>query len=491
MKAKECSTLILLSIIFFLVLMSIPLPVFALENEAREMGLTLSDAITTAMENNLDIQIEQKNKNINKESVIVAESAFDAALTADSYYDHMEEPTGITATVYGNVGIKKTFTTGTSYSLGLQHQREDTEGNQDLEYSSTAALIVTQPLLKNRGEDVNTANILISNKNVDLSVSQLTAEITDIVSSVKNKYWELLQARGILEADEYSLKLANDLVKVNESKVREGAIASIEVLQAKATAALREVSILTDEQLVRDIEDELKELMNIQSEDLLWSAYIIPETIPSNEKLDIVLSEQIEFALENREELKQLRLSTEIKDISMNRLENQLLPSLDLMGSISVTGTDETFGDSLGNVTSPDTHEYSIGLYLQYPLGNRAAKSEYNIAKIENSRLKLSIKNMEQQITTQVRQAVRGVYTAHKQIEATIVAQDLAQQQLNAEQKKFNKGLSTNFQVLDYQDKLATALSSSTIAIVTYQKAINALDKIVGATIINNNINLQ
>jgi outer membrane protein TolC len=229
--------------------------------------------------------------------------------------------------------------------------------------------------------------------------------------------------------------------------------------------------------------------MNIPGGDSLWFADIIPKTPPIQDKKEVNLSDQIAFALENREDLKQLRLSLEIQNISVNYSANQLLPSLALEGVVSVSGEDEEFRQSWGGES--DSHNYSIGLVFEYPLGNRSAKSDYNTAVLEQKQARLTFEKKEQAVVTEVRQAIRAVDTAFKQIAATGLAEQLARQQLESETRKYEEGLSTNFQVLEYQKELASALSDSTRARVSYQNALDTLDKTIGATLSRNNIKID
>ena len=486
MKFNGYSLIVFFSIVFGICVT----PVYADTQDPQTVGLTLSDAIIKTLENNFDIRIEKMNSNVKNEAVVKAESGFDLTLSAGGSYTDIGSVASESDTVSSGVALGQRLKTGTSYQLEFETELTDIEGARtEPLYSSTVALTVSQELLKDRGEEVNTAGIVIARKNMESSISQLNSTVGDVVYSVQQKYWELLEARKILEADKKSLELANDLLASNEAKVRMGTLASLDVLQAKATAASREVDIIDDEQQIMDAEDELRELMNIPEGDPLWSAVIVPETSPTLDKNEIDLSKKIAFALDNREDLKQLRLSLEIQDISVNYSANQMLPSLALEGTVSISGEDEEFGKSWRSES--DYQNYSIGLVLEYPLGNRSAKSDYNSAVLEQKQAQLTLEKKEQAVTTEVKQAVRAVNTAYKQIGATGLAEQLASEQLESETRKYEEGLSTNFQVLEYQDKLASALSDSTRAKVSYQNALDDLDKIVGGILISHNIKID
>ncbi len=80
---------------------------------------------------------------------------------------------------------------------------------------------------------MNTSAIRIAQKNRESSISELRAEVIEIVSDLKNTYWRLVYALGDLEVKRLSLQLAYDLVKINEAQVNVGTLAPIEVLQAR------------------------------------------------------------------------------------------------------------------------------------------------------------------------------------------------------------------------------------------------------------------
>jgi outer membrane protein TolC len=462
------------------------------EDTREQFFLSLEETINIALENNLDIRIEKYNPEIEQETIKEAESAFDSKVSAGSSqaFNESESPSSPTSTTGIEGEIGKQFTTGASYQFGLEMGRSGFDELDD-QYSVGLELKLTQPLLKNRGTDVNTIAISIARKNREISISELRATIIEIVSDIKNTYWKLIYVRGDLEAKRLSLQLAYDLVRINEAQVKVGTLAPIEVLQAQTTAATREVEIISAEQTVQDVEDELKRLLGISEDAPMWEAAIIPTDTPLSTKQPVSLNESIQLALENIEGLKQLQKATEIQELSVKASQNQLLPNLNLQGSFSLTGQDDSFGGSFGNIPDFDTYSFGVGASFSYPLGNNAAKSSLKKAELELDKTRLSIQNSEQQIITQVKQVVRGVETSYKLVEATKIARELAEQQLDAEQKKFNEGLSTNFQVLSYQDSLATAQSRETQALTSYNQALVGLDQVTGITLQRHNIEVS
>ncbi len=478
------------------------------DDNRRKLFLSIEEAIQLVLQNNLEISVQQYNPQIKKEDITDAESAFDMTVSSSGsqlFADPASDstPDGVTSL---EASIGKSFTTGGTYEVSLNTEllifgdveatTTDSDGNAvrttvsvDNQYATGLDLTVSQALLKNRGRAANTTQIAVARKNYDMSVSELRAKVVELISDVKTIYWNLVFALGDLEAKRLALRLAYDLVKINEAQVNVGTLAPIEVLQAKTTAAAREVDIINAEQTVSDIEDQLKRLLNIPDREYsVWNAALIPTDVPLESSQQISLAESIRSALEHREELVQTRTGIEIQEILLNSSENTLSPELNAIGQVSVNGSDDNLGGSLGNFFGFDSYSFTAGLNFSYPLGNRSAQSDFNQTKLELDQSKLSLQNLEQLIMVQVRQAVRNVRTSFELLDATRIALQLAQEQLDAEEKKFKEGLSTNFQVLNYQEELASAKSQHTRALTSYNQALVALDQITGDTLQRHNI---
>ncbi len=482
------------------------------EDARQELFLSIDDAIRYALEYNLDIRVQEFEPQIKQEEINEAETAFDLTLTSEGS-ETINEPVGQNSprsVTNLTAGVEKRLSTGGSYQVGVStglmifSEFDTTTTNPqtgqpmtvtldpDTQYSTSLDFTVNHALLKNRGKDVNTTQIEVARKHYDISLSELRANISETISQVKTTYWDLVYAIGDLEAKRLSLELAYDLVKINEAQVEVGTLAPIEVLQAKATAASREVDIINAEKTVRDTEDQLKRLLNIpEQEEAMWSSALIPTDDPLESSPNVSLQSSIQRALDNREELEQVRTGLEIQELLLHTNENQLLPEVNVLGRLSMSGTDESVGDTLGELAGLDNFSFTAGVNFSYPLGNRAAKSTYNQTKLEIDKSRLSLHNLEQLITVQVRQTVRSVNTAYKLVDATRVALELAQEQLDAEQKKFNEGLSTNFQVLNYQEQLASAKSRHTMSLTSYNKALVGLEQITGEILQRHNIVIQ
>jgi outer membrane protein TolC len=127
---------------------------------------------------------------------------------------------------------------------------------------------------------------------------------------------------------------------------------------------------------------------------------------------------------------------------------------------------------------------------LTIPFGDVIGKANYAYAKLDLEQAQARLKTQEQQIYLEVSDAVRTLETAAKSVDAYRVARELAEKQLEAEMKKLNVGMSTNYFVLTYQDALASSRSLELRALVDYRVALANIARVTGTTLETRNITL-
>ena len=86
----------------------------------------------------------------------------------------------------------------------------------------------------------------------------------------------------------------------------------------------------------------------------------------------------------------------------------------------------------------------------------------------------------EQNIRVEIRRAARSVESGTKRVAAARASVTLQRKKLEAEQRKFENGMSTSFNVLEFQEDLATAELSAVRAVLDYAKALVALERAKG-----------
>ena len=152
--------------------------------------------------------------------------------------------------------------------------------------------------------------------------------------------------------------------------------------------------------------------------------------------------------------------------------------------------SDPSFSDSISNIADRDFDNWNVGVTYRVPFGNRAAKAAYAQSRLSRERSEVNLRNSEQTIEVEVRSAARAVEAGVKRVEAARVNVRLQTENLNAEEKKFENGMSTSFQVLQYQEDLANAELSAVRAMLDYYRALTALERSKGTLLEAHNLSI-
>ncbi len=158
-------------------------------------------------------------------------------------------------------GLQKKFTAGTLAELKLINTKSETDNDfagLDPEYSGEVELSLTQPLLKDFGISIGESQIRIAKLNFEISENEFKQNVMDILYQVESNYWDLMFRIEDLISKKKSLQSAEDLEREFKIKIEAGALAPIEIYQAKAEVALRSEKVIVAEALVKRAEDELK-----------------------------------------------------------------------------------------------------------------------------------------------------------------------------------------------------------------------------------------
>jgi len=472
--------------------------------EENKINLSLEECISLALESNSNIRIQRINQKIQDNLITIAQGRFDPSITFGPNISSVEEPSstpGITgADVRSSnsqgfsLGITDPIVTGGSYGLSFSTNRSKSNSTFQTfnpAYSSGLSFNITQPLLKGFGMPINKAPIKIAKNDKEISVLQLESELIRTVSEVENYYWELVFAIENLKVQQLSLKQAQDLLKKNIRFKEEGIANASDILQAQSAVASREADVIAAKDAVKDAEDRLKRVTNIIQDDSKWDISIVPLDEPSFRNFDVKLKESIDIALENSPEYIQAKKELENINISLKVAKNQRLPNLDLEGSLELNGLGDELDEPLSQVGKVDYDTWRVGLFFRMPIGGRVASSELKKSQYEKERMLLAIKELEQQITADVRGAIRQLQTNRERVEATKSAEEFAKQALDVEEKKYELGLSNSFELLQFQANLANVSKNRLRAIIDYNKSIVSFYQIVGVTLDNLNIELE
>ena len=234
--------------------------------------------------------------------------------------------------------------------------------------------------------------------------------------------------------------------------------------------------------------------------------------VPAEEQV-VPTEDLIGEALRHRAELVESRIDLNSRDVSNKAVRSALRPTLDLfayyggsglggneipgltlcapgenpiltgcavVASQFQSGRPVGYSTALNNLVTSAAPDKGVGISLNIPLRNRAAQAVQIRSELEYRQAQMRLQQIENQVGIEIRNAQYAVQQNRASVDSAKAAVELGHQSLEAEQKKFQFGTSTNTLVLQFQSQLATSESTLVNAMVAYEKSRVELDRATG-----------
>lgn len=471
----------------------------------RALKLTLGDAINTSMRQNLGVELQQYTYLMSGQLLRESYGIFDWLGNGTIEQTSSQSPTisRILATssrsTIANIGVAQEIPTGGLYNLTWTNSRSSQTGSLNVlnpSFRSGLDLQFTQPLLRNFGVDITRRGITIARNNLGINREAFRGTLIDTASSVEQAYLDLVYARRYVDVVKEAVFLARDQARITQIRIDVGASAPLDILQPRVQISTTEEQLINAEALVRDAEDRLRALMNLPAGE--WDRPIIPTDDVTFTPVSIDTEQAVARAYQLSPELKENQLTTANRRVQYLYARNQVRPKVDLALEYSTAGlagnalavdpftgqptglTSTGYSHALSQALGRDFPTWTVGVNLGVPILNIAARAEAKRAELDLQQSRAFEDQTRQNIAVAVRAAARAIDTAAKDIAATRAARDAAEQNVGAERKRFENGMTTNFQVLQIQQQLSDARARELQALVGYNKAVAAYHRAVG-----------
>jgi outer membrane protein len=552
-----------------------------------KLMLSLDDAISIALENNLDISLQRFTPWIAQTEMLRAkagsvahglgasqavilgtspQTSFDPILVVNTDWGRASIPINnplssgvgvasqafdlINYNAYANVSYTQGFHTGTSVSIAFDNLRSSTNSPATIfnpAVQSTFAVTIQQPLLNGFGLLANTRYIIEAKNTLKVADSQFAQQVIATVSAVQTDYWELVFARENVKVEEAAVAVSNKLYEDNKKQLQIGTMAPLDVLTAESELATDTQNLI------------VAQTTKLQQETVLLNAITRNPTAPSLQNIEVVpttaisapnitenlpLMDAVQEAWQKRPEVFQADLNLKNAEVEVKATRNSLLPTLNLVGQYSATGlagdtimqnqTQTGFqadtaapivaasglpfnvgnpgapgipaflgvpvfntttsvlksglGTALDQMVHADFPTYSAGLNLTLPIRNRSAQADSARAQLDKRQQVVQYRQLQNTIFVNVRNAQIALQQDRSQVSAAEKARILAQQTLDAEQKKYQLGSSTSYQVVLRSRDLTTAQGNELRAKINLIEASVNFDQAVGRTLDVNHI---
>ncbi len=457
-----------------------------------KLELSLRSYIELVMANNTDVAIQRLNVLLAQNAIQRAFAPFDPAFVGTFNSSRANTPSNDVlagAAVVSSLNQRANFTynqmleNGTQYNVGFVGNKAASNSaftNFNPSISTNLQFNVTQPLLRNRGIYVNRLPIMIARSRFRASGSQLREQVISLLAQAETAYWDVVDARESLRVRQESLELAETFLKRSTRELELGAISPLDIYQPQQQQATAEVNVAVAVYRLKQREDAARRWIGADlNPQIRTLPLVLTETATAPvDNAPLPAEDLAERALRLRPELETSRFTTDVANLQIQTATNNLRPDLSLGGTYTSQGRGGIFFprsltgttgpviplpggindaiDQLFNFTYPT---YGFSLTLRLPLRNRAAAADLADATVTKRREILNQRNIEQRIRLDVLNAVNAVEQSRAGVRLAGVAQEFARKRLDAEQRKYELGVSTIFLVLQAQTDLTSAES--------------------------------
>ena len=447
-----------------------------------------------------------------------------------------------------NFTYSQGFKTGTEVGVLFNNSRTSSTSTANFfnpAVTTTLGYTFQQQLLKGFGTLPNTRYIVEAKIESRAARDTLATEVMTIVGQVETAYWNLVYALANVSVQQTQVEWAQKNLQATQAQLKIGTLAQLDVVTAESQLATNQQGLIVAQTNAQQSETVL---LNLITRDPMAAGLshlqIVPtDSINTPPKVEIIpYRDAVEEAWQSRPDLLATELGVKVDDIEVKATRNALLPTLTLSGEYSseglagntrtvtevptafapdlnapvlnasgqpitlggepiYAGTPSQFATSVataqaGLLESWDTmiHSnfpaYQFGLTLSFPLRNRTAQADSAQALLTQRQAVVNVQVLKNTIASSVRQAQiamqQGVASVHAAVEAT----RLAQESLDAEQKKFQLGVATDYDVILYERDLASAQGAEIQAKASLLEAVANFNLAVGRSLQVHNISI-
>ena len=408
-------------------------------------------------------------------------SEFDAVLAAGAFFEKNDRlfnnaikgltvspllPFQQDAHVY-NFELRKRTAAGTGLSLRkrIDYDFNNSPANNDpnLPWTMEIEGEIRQPLLQGAGVDFNRIagtsgvpgfynGVLITRINTDISLTEFEAAVTQLVADVENAYWELYFAYRDLDAKQAARQRAFE--SWQQLKVLPGEAVN-RATQAQALEQLYRLEAEVQDALVGRPQEKtntnvfrgtggvyaserrLRRIVGLPAAD---GQLLRPADEPTLARIVFSWDEALGESLARRVELRRQRWQVKRRELELIAARNYLLPRLDVVSAYRFYGIghdlisqgDGSLDSALGNLTTGDFQEWSMGVEMQTPVGYRRGHAAVRHAELQLSRERAVLQEQEQQVVSDLAAAIAELDRAHELVRTNYNRRAAASDQLQS-----------------------------------------------------------
>lgn len=481
------------------------LKAFAADRGGERRAISLREAVATAVANNPGVLALRRIPESATYGVLGAEAAYEPKIRVELSYGESKIPTsdllqGVEGGQLGDprrddsyvadVALSKKLKAGTELEVVWNNIRRRTNSSFEQlspRYDPSVGVRMSQPLLRDfAGIDARTSVKLAENTSYR-TAADYEAALARFVLEVVESYWSYNLAEAEVAAKQRSHELANELAAEARAKVEIGSLPPVAAKEAESDAASREEDLILAQNELALRARELQYKIMLPAPGSIASEAVRPGESHAVEAVGLDAVAILEHAVRHRAEVRAAQLEMDSAVLDEKRAKNFLLPDLNVFGRYDVVGLGgrnnpdfeppssaanrserDAFSDAYDVLDSGDFFRYRVGVELEVPLSNADARSRMAQAEIAVRRSRDEFRRIVSNIALEIQQAVGDVESAYKRVSASRIARELAEENLRNQKKRYEVGIVTTTDILDFQEKATNAMAVEARAIADH-----------------------
>jgi len=477
------------------------------------LELSLRGYLELVLENNTEIAIEKLTIETPANAITRALGRFDPTVTTSFRATRVVSPTSSALegartlsqlTQPLRFSYQQTLDTGTMYSIGFSGNKHSTNSafaTVNPSIYTSMDFSVTQPLIRNFGRRVNRLQVMVAESRLKQSRFNLKSQLLRLVAQAENTYWAVIEARENLRVNEEALKLSDAMLKRSERELQLGAISPLDIFQPQQNRANLEIFVTQSRYRLAQALDALRQQIGADLDPDFRNKPIVltEEVLLPVEEETVDPEAEVAIAYQKRPDLMSVRQNIHIDELNFESAKNQLRPDLSLSVGYSSAGlggnvydfSDDKptplvtiipggIGDALEQVFRFNYPTYGFTLSLRLPIRDRRSVADLADAAVSKKMDALRVRSVEQSIRLDVLDAVNQLESSKARVKLAKTSLEFSRKRLDAEQQKYDLGVTTIFFVLDAQNALAASQSELVRQASQYRRNLTNLLLVTG-----------
>ena len=392
---------------------------------------SLKDCIDYALANNISLQKTQLTKASAQEDYLQSKAALLPSLNASTNQSVNYTPwvaSGISSDGFSRASIDKVYYNGT-YSVAGNYTIWN--GNKNKNQVKLNKLVAEAAELDSATQAVK----------LQEQIATLYVQILYSTEAIK------------VNQESYTSSLQNE--ERGKEMVKIGKMSQADLAQLTAQRAQDEYNIVQAESNVKDYKRQLKELLQITSDEAF--DINMPNTTDAM-ALDAIpaLNGVYTAALENRPEFKTFQNQLAQNDLTIQIAKAGKLPTISANAGVSTSST--SMNNKAWGTQLKTNFNMGGGISISVPLfDNRSTKTQVNKALIQRESIQLDLKNQQTQLYSTIEKYWLQASTNQSQFKAAKVSSESAQTSYDLLSEQFKLGLKNIVELRTGKDNLLKA----------------------------------